>query len=136
MGASNNPDVRSLHVSHCRSKLLNCHHKYNDAANTISRLIAAAQSSNLVFSSKLPITKDAEASCRSSSSSRRMIRITEPSKASVKFITSMNLAPEAHSYLFGSVCEHLVSVFGVNEFVMCASDEYLCACVFGVEERL
>ena len=80
--------------------------------------------------------EDAEASCRSSSSSRRMIRITEPSKASVKFITSMNLAPEAHSYLFGSVCEHLVSVFGVNEFVMCASDEYLCACVFGVEERL
>mmetsp|Transcript_22709 Transcript_22709/g.78148 ORF Transcript_22709/g.78148 Transcript_22709/m.78148 type:complete len:295 (+) Transcript_22709:37-921(+) len=63
----------------------------------MSRLMAADASSNLPLSSKAPIANAADASWRRSSSRRRMTRITVPSKASVTFMTSTNLAPLAHS---------------------------------------
>jgi len=54
------------------------HHKYKDAANTISRFISLIASLNLFSRSVFPIPFAAWHSCRSTSSKRRMHLIIDP----------------------------------------------------------
>lgn len=73
-------------------------YRYSDAAKMISLWILLMPSENLFSRSVLPILLAAEHICLNSSSSRRKIRINEPSYTSVILHICENFAPWHHAY--------------------------------------